>query len=152
MLKFATLILAAATILTATARAEPLVRHAGEWETTIDNRKPSVVCFPTDTTLDQAYVMQKMAKIPNAKCAVSDIKTVGSVASYSLQCTIGGGLMTSSGTITQTGPDAYSSKEHSHGGVIAMPDGKSFAMPDTDMVTVSHRLGPCKPGDRQVTH
>jgi hypothetical protein len=134
------------------ASAEVLVRHAGEWETTIDNGQPRIVCFPTDVTMDQGSIMQSMAKLPGANCTISDFKTVGAVTSYSTQCTIGGSQMTSSGTITATGPDAFSTKAHSHGGVIKMPNGKEAAMPDIDMVTVSRRLGPCKPGDRQVTH
>lgn len=96
--------------------------------------------------------MQSMAKLPGANCTISDFETSGAVTSYSTQCTIGGSQMTSSGTITVTGPDAFSTKAHSHGGVIKMPNGKEAAMPDIDMVTVSRRLGPCKPGDRQVTH
>jgi hypothetical protein len=60
--------------------------------------------------------------------------------------------MTSSGTITVTGPDAFTSKVHSHGGAIKMPDGKTLPMQDMDITTISRRLGPCKPGDRQITH
>jgi hypothetical protein len=152
MLKSATLIVAVSAILGTAASAEPLVRHAGEWETTIDNGKPRVFCYPTDATLDQNFVLQSMSRIPNAKCTMSDIKTVGSVTSYSLQCMLGDSVMTTSTTLTTTGPDAYSSKTHSHGGVIKMPNGQTTPMPDTDMVSVSHRLGPCKPGDRQAKY
>jgi hypothetical protein len=93
-----------------------------------------------------------MAKIPNANCTMSDPKTTGNVTAYSLQCTIGGSQMTSSGTMTVLGPDSYSSKVHSHGGAIKMPNGQVVAMPDTDMTVASRRIGPCKPGDRQATH
>jgi hypothetical protein len=92
------------------ASAEALVRHAGEWETTIDNGQPRIVCFPTDVTMDQSSIMQSMAKLPGANCTISDFKTSGAVTNYSTQCTIGGSQMTSSGTITVTGPDAFSTK------------------------------------------
>jgi hypothetical protein len=152
MLKSATLTVVLGAALAGAAWAAPLVRQAGEWETTIDNGKPMLFCYPTDVTLDQSYVMQSMSKLPGANCTMSDMKTVGNVTSYSLQCTVGGSLMTSSGTITVTGPDSFTGKSHSHGGVIKMPNGQAVAMPDMDIVNVSRRLGPCKPGDRQITH
>jgi hypothetical protein len=37
---------------------------------------------------------------------------------------------------------------HVDGGVMKLPDGKTFPMPDQDTTTTSHRTGPCKPGDR----
>jgi hypothetical protein len=152
MLKSVTLaaILCAASL--SAASAEPMVRHAGEWETTMNNGKPIVLCFPTDQTFDQNTILQQMAKIPGSNCTMSNLSTAGNVTSYALQCTVGGRQMTSTGTITVTGPDAYSSKSHSHGGRIPMPNGQVTDMPDMDMVSVSHRIGPCKPGDRQVTH
>jgi hypothetical protein len=130
--------------------AEPMVRHAGQWETTIGNGKPIVLCYPTDQTFDQNTVLKQMARIPGANCTMSNMTTTGNVTSYALQCTIGGSQMTSSGTITVTGPDAYTSKAHSHGGRIPTPNGQTADMPDMDMVTVSHRTGPCQPGDRQA--
>ena len=130
--------------------AEPMVRHAGQWETTIGNGKPIVLCYPTDQTFDQDTILKQMARIPGANCTMSNMTTTGSVTSYSLQCTIGGSQMTSSGTITVTGPDTYTSKAHSHGGRIPTPNGQTADMPDMDMVTVSHRTGPCQPGDRQA--
>ena len=152
MPRSATLIVVLCTVSATAAWAEPLVRHAGEWETTIDNGKPILFCYPTDVTLDQGYVLQSMSKIPGANCTMGSMNTVGNVTSYSMQCTIGGSPMTSSGTFTVTGPDSFAGKAHSHGGMIKMPDGKAVAMPDTDIVNVSRRLGPCKPGDRQITH
>jgi hypothetical protein len=44
--------------------------------------------------------------------------------------------MTSCGTITATSPDAFTSKVHSHGGVIKMPNVQPMAIPDSDTVTV----------------
>jgi hypothetical protein len=128
------------------------VRHAGEWETIIDNGKPLVVCFPADETLDENTLMRPLSKIPGASCKVDSLKTVGDVTSISMQCDIGGSTMTSSATITVTGPDAVSSRVQSHGGAIKMPNGQVMPIPDSDTVTVSRRLGPCKPGDRQITH
>ena len=45
--------------------------------------------------------------------------------------------------LTQTGPDAFTSKVHSHGGAMKMPSGQTFNMPETDIVNVSRRVGPC---------
>jgi hypothetical protein len=128
------------------------VRHAGEWQTIIDNGQPFIACLPSDATLDQDYITRLMAKIPGADCKVSNANFSGSVISYSLQCTVNGSLMTSSGTVTQTGPDEFTTKAHSHGGSMKMPNGQTMAFPDSDMVTVQRRLGACKPGDRQINH
>jgi len=152
MLRSATLIVALCAVSATAAWAEPLVRHAGEWETTIDNGKPILFCYPTDVTLDQGYVLQSMSKIPGANCTMGSMNTVGNVTSYAMQCTIGGSQMTSSGTVTVTGPDSFATKSHSHGGMMKMPNGQTVAIPDMDMANVSHRVGPCQPGDRQITH
>jgi hypothetical protein len=152
MRKSAVLIVILCTALATAARAEPMVRHAGEWETTVGNGKPSVLCFPTDKTFDEKSVLAQMSKLPGANCTMASMNTVANVTSYTMQCTIGGSQMTSSGTITVTGPDAYTSKSHSHGGKIQMPNGQVMDMPDMDTTTVSHRTGPCKPGDRVVQH
>jgi hypothetical protein len=56
--------------------------RAGEWETRIDNGKPIILCFPTDVTLDQNYVLQSMSKLPDTKCKVTNVTTVGAVTSY----------------------------------------------------------------------
>ena len=79
MLKFATLAVVLCAMSATTAWAEPPVRHAGEWETTIDNGKPIRFCYPTDATLDQNYVMQSMSKIPGASCT-------GEQLEYRRQC------------------------------------------------------------------
>jgi hypothetical protein len=135
-----------------TAASAAPVRHAGEWETTIDKGKPLVACFPTDETLDENTLMRPLAKIPGANCKVDSVKTVGDVTSISMQCEIGGSTMTSSATITATGPDAITSRVQSKGGAFKMPNGQIVPIPDSDTVTVSRRLGPCKPGERQITH
>lgn len=134
-----------------TAYASP-VRKAGEWQTVIDGGQPLVACFPDDQTLDENTITRAMAKIPGSNCKTNSFNTTGDVTTYSVECTIGGSLMTSSGTITATGPDTYTSKSHTHGGMIPMPNGKTAAMPDTDTLTVSRRLGPCKPGEREIRH
>jgi hypothetical protein len=133
----------------ATAWANP-VRRAGEWQTTMDGGQPLVACFPKDQTYDENTFTHAMSKLPGANCKTTNFSTSGDVISYSVECTIGGSLMTSSGVITATGPDSFTSKNHSHGGMVPMPNGKTMAMPDTDNVSVSRRLGPCKPGDREV--
>jgi hypothetical protein len=128
------------------------VRHAGEWETTIDKGQPLIACFPVDETLDENTMMRPLAKIPCASCKMNSIKTVGDVTSISMQCVIGGSTMTTNATITVTGPDAFTSRVQSMGGAIKMPNGQTMPIPDSDTVTVARRLGPCKPGDKQVPH
>ena len=140
----AVIALAAASSATGAA----LVRHAGEWQTSIDGGPPRLICYATDETFDQDYVTRATSRLPGASCKVGSFTTVGPVTSYTMLCTIGGSPMTTTGSITVTGPDSVTGKAHSHGGVIKTADGKSIAVPDTDIVTVSRRLGPCKPGDR----
>lgn len=152
MLKRAALISTLLALSAATALAGPLVRRAGEWQTTVDNNPPRITCFTNDATLDQDYVTKTMAKIPDARCTINSINTIGNVTSYSMQCTVSGSTMTSSGTITATGPDAFTSKIHSHGGSMKLPNGQISAFPDMNLTSTSQRLGPCKPGDRKVTY
>ncbi len=128
------------------------VRHAGEWETTIDKGQPLIACFPVDETLDENTLMRPLTKIPGVSCKVDGVKTVGDVTSISMQCLIGGSMMITSATITATGPDAFTTRVQAHGGAIKMPNGQTTPIPDSDTVTVSRRLGPCKPGERQITH
>lgn len=141
----------AAALSIASASAAP-VRHAGEWETVIDKGQPLIACFPQDETLDENTMMRPLAKIPGASCKLKSIKTVGDVTSISMECNIGGSTMTSSATITVTGPDAFTSKVQSKGGAIKMPNGQTVPIPDSETVTVARRLGPCKPGDRQIKY
>src|ERR1700761_2572211 len=151
MLKSATL---AAVLLAASVtvvRAAP-VRHAGEWETTIDKGQPLVACFPTDETFDENFMTKPMSKLPNTTCKVENLKTEGNVTSLSMHCDINGSPMNSSATITVTGPDAFATKVHTEAGVIKMPNGQTVPIPAGDTVTVARRLGPCKPGERQITH
>ena len=133
------------------ASAAP-VRHPGEWETVIDKGQPLIACFPQDETLDENTMMRPLAKIPGASCKLNNIKTVGDVTSISMECNIGGSTMTSSATITVTGPDAFTSRVQSKGGAIKMPNGQTVPIPDSETVTVARRLGPCKPGDRQIKY
>jgi hypothetical protein len=130
------------------AAAAAPVRHAGEWQTIIDNGHPMISCFQHDVTMDQDNIMRTTARIPGASCKIANFGVMGNVISYSMQCVINGSDMTSSGSVTQTGPDAFTSKVHSHGGVIKIPNGKPIVIPDTDMSIASRRLGACKPGDR----
>jgi hypothetical protein len=152
MVKSAALAAALCAASAATVCAEPLVRHAGEWETTLDNGQSRLFCYPTDETIDQNSIMQALSKLPGADCTMTSMNTVGNVTSYAMQCTIGGSQMTSSGTVTVTGPDSFATKSHSHGGMMKMPNGQTVAIPDMDMANVSHRVGPCQRGDRQITH
>jgi hypothetical protein len=151
MQKSAILFAALFAVSASVALAAP-VRHAGEWETTIDKGQPLIACFPADETLDENTLMRPLAKIPGANCKVDSVKTAGDATSILIQCVIGGSTMTSSATITATGPDAFTSRVQSKGGAFKMPNGQTVPIPDSDTVTVSRRVGPCKPGDRQITH
>lgn len=101
------------------------VRHAGEWETTVDKGQPLIACFPVDETLDENTLMRPLTKIPGVSCKVDGVKAVGDVTSISMQCLIGGSTMTTSATITATGPDAFTTRVQAHGGAIKMPNGQT---------------------------
>ncbi|THD58202.1 DUF3617 family protein [Phenylobacterium sp.] len=146
----APMIAVVAVAAASSAAGAVLMRQAGEWQTSIDNGPPRLICYTTDETIDQNYVSRSMAKLPGANCKVSNFTTIGPVTSYSMQCTVGGSLMTTTGSITVTGPESVTGKAHSHGGMMKTANGQSVAVPDTDIVSVSRRLGPCKPGDKQV--
>ena len=70
MLKRTAFIVVLCAASVSAAWAEPFVRRAGEWETTIDNGQPRILCFPTDVTLDKNYVMQPMSKLHAADCTI----------------------------------------------------------------------------------
>jgi hypothetical protein len=135
-----------------TAVSAAPVRHAGEWETIIDKGQPLIACFPIDETFDENTMMRPLLKLPGASCKMDSFKAVGDVTSFSMQCNINGSMMISSGTITVTGPDAFTTNVQTKGGIIKMPNGQTVPIPDSDTVTVARRLGPCKPGERQITH
>jgi len=151
MLKPAAFVAALSAVSITAASAAP-VRHAGEWETIIDKGKPLIACFPVDETFDENTMTRPLLKIPGASCKMDSLKTVGDVTSFSMQCNISGSMMTSSGTITVTGPDSFTSNVQTKGGIMKMPNGQTIPIPDSDTVTVARRLGPCKPGERQITH
>jgi hypothetical protein len=129
--------------LAPTASANP-VRHAGEWQTAIDGRPPVTACLREDQALDEASIAKVMARRPNADCRTTRFDVAGDTVTYALECTVRGSLMTSSGTITATGPDSFTSLDHTHGGAIPIPGGKAMAMPDSDTMMVFRRVGPCK--------
>src|ERR1700753_3269056 len=151
MLKFFVAIIFLPCALTTSALAEPFVIHAGEWETTVDVGQPKIICRPSDATFDKDYVMKSISQVEGVTdCKMSDMKTVGNVTSYSLQCSVGDSQMTSNGSITVTGPDAYTGMSETHGRAMKMHNGRVLAMPDTRSTSVSRRVGPCKPGDREL--
>jgi hypothetical protein len=132
----------AASVLSASA--EPFVIHAGEWETTIDVGQTRIICRPSDVTFNEEYLLQSVSKVDGiTNCKMTDMKTVGNVTSYSMQCTVGDDQMTSSGSITVTGPDAYTGITETHGGAMKMPTGQILTIPDTKSTSVSRRRGPC---------
>ena len=68
MQKSAIFVAALFAVSASVALAAP-VRHAGEWETTIDKGQPLIACFPVDETLDENTLMRPLAKIPGANCS-----------------------------------------------------------------------------------
>lgn len=139
-------------VVAGAAQAAP-VRHAGEWETTIDGGRTIVVCLPHDETFDASTLTRAMSRTPEAKCATSNFSVEGSVMKVTIACDYRGLHMVTDGVTTATGPDSYVSRSHIHTeGAMKMPNGQSMAMPDQTMTTTSRRIGPCKPGDRVVEH
>jgi len=126
------------------------VRHAGEWRTQTGGAAPRLSCYPSDQTLDQAYLLRVASRLPGASCKAASLSTAGPLTSFSIACTVGGKAMTASGTVTDTGPDAYVSRTRTHGGALKMLAGLAVPFPDTDTTTVGRRLGPCRPGDHVV--
>ncbi len=131
------------------ALAEP-VRHAGEWQTIIDGGEPRLSCAKTDKAFDKDSVLKTMASMPEIKCQFNNWSEDGDDVTYSLQCTIQGQTLDTSGVMTKTGTDAYIVKSHTGAFTMPIPGGKPMTMPASDMVITSRRLGDCKPGDRQV--
>jgi hypothetical protein len=131
------------------AAAAP-VRHAGEWEVTVGNAPPRLVCFSKDETFDQTSLTRAIGAAPGRSCTITKLETVGDVTSFATQCTFNGTTIASAGTVTQTGPDAFTAKVHLDGGPMNLPDGRTYTMPARDIVNVSRRVGPCKPGDHQM--
>jgi len=135
--------LLAVAIAATGANANP-IRHAGEWQTVVDGGPPVTACVREDQALDEAALAKVMARRPSTECRTTRFDLAGDTVTYALECTYRGSLMTSTGTLTVTGPDSFTSVGHSHGGAIPIPGGKALAMPDADTVMVSRRVGPCR--------
>jgi hypothetical protein len=133
----------------ATAWAAP-VRKAGEWQTSINGGQPILTCVPNDMPMDEKSIMQSMSSVPGADCKMNKFTASGDTIDYAMECTIGGSKLTSTGTITMTDPDTFTTKSHTHGGTIPAANGQSTPLPDMDMTIAFHRTGPCKPGDQQL--
>lgn len=123
--------------------------RSGQWESTMtdDDRpdeKPTVnlVCRKADMTLDSQTISNMMAGT-KAKCSDITLTTEGTVTSYSVSCQMADMTMHSKGTMTVTGPDAYTSKGQSR------VEGGKVNIPEHRVTVVSRRLGLCQPGDMQ---
>jgi len=134
------LLISALLITAQTARATTL--RAGEWETIIDGGRRSIVCIPADKNFDQATVSKLMSSA-GIKCNVSAFQTLGPVTTSAMVCEVAGGHLSVRSTFTFNGQDSYITRSISH------LEGGSVKMPDMDMTQTAHRLGACKPGDRQ---
>lgn len=140
-------------LFTATAMAAQAapVRRAGEWQTSIDGNPGRVVCIAHDATFDSTTLAKEMAKVPGAKCAAANFSVMGPIIKATLACDINGMHMVTDSVITATGPDAYTTRTHSHTtGAMKLADGRSMSFPDQDMTLVSKRLGACKPGEKTI--
>ncbi|MBS0539055.1 MAG: DUF3617 family protein [Proteobacteria bacterium] len=136
--------------VSATAAWAAPVRKAGEWQTVINGGQPIVTCMPEDMPVDEKSITQSMSKIPGADCKMNNFTPSGDTIDYVMECMIGGSKMTATGKITQTGPDAFTSRSHSHGGNMPTPGGQTMPLPDMDTTVAFNRTGPCKPGDQQI--
>ena len=131
--------------MAASASASPPFLQAGEWQTRTGSGAPVLICHQKDHAMDQAALF-RMTNRPGMSCAPGAFNSVGGVTTLSTRCQVAGGTMIMNDTITQQGPDAYTSHIRSHftGGKIPMPD--------MDFTQVARRLGPCRPGDRPTPY
>jgi hypothetical protein len=144
------LLIAALLAATAGAAAGSAVRHAGEWQTRSGAAAPRLSCYRTDQTFDEAYLLRVAARLRGASCRMASYSAAGPLTTWAMSCTVGGSPLTASGTVTDTGPDAYVSRTRTHGGAFKLLTGIALPIPDTDTTTVGRRLGPCRPGDKVV--
>ncbi len=126
------------------ADADPvMLRKAGEWEVTMSNPmgqgapRTMKICFGADKPVTDMTTNQMK------DCEKKDISASGTTTTVDARCSLPSNMKVSvHGTITMTGPDAYSSesKMHLDGGPAGMP---------TDVTITAHatRLGPCQPGE-----
>jgi hypothetical protein len=136
-------------LLAPAALAAP-VRRAGEWQTIIDGGTPLMSCVSSDKEFNKDAVLQQMAQMPNVTCQMNQWDPSGDSITYSLQCSFQGNQITTSGTMTQTGSDEFTTKSHTSAFSMTI-DGKTMAMPASDMTIVARRLGgTCQPTDRKV--
>jgi len=132
----------------ALADPAPTVR-AGAWETTARIEElpgtqipPNRFCRTADIGLD-TILKTAAAQRAQAHCVVTEFATSGPVSTYTQVCVNGQLRTVMHGTVTIEGPDLISSTIHTNADAGA---GKSR---ETNMTTVSRRLGPCEPGDSQ---
>jgi hypothetical protein len=124
------------------------VEHAGEWVSTmtmanVPGATPMTrkLCHQHDRVFDTATLTAMMSR-HQSNCSQKDIDLNESGGTFALTCTMPNAVIHTHGTITRDGPDAMTAHVFSHvdGGPANMPH-------DMEMITSSHRTGPCQPGD-----
>jgi hypothetical protein len=129
-----TAIVVAALVVVGSARADQLIRKAGEWRSTVTGIGPPQtmdMCYAR-TTMDQA--MAKMAA--SGHCPKRDIRQNGSVMTLDVVCD----RMAMKGTATMIGDSAYTADMTM---TMTMP-GRTSTF---HSITTSKWIGACKPGE-----
>ena len=129
-------VIAVSLVVFGSARADQLIRKAGEWRSTVTGVGPRPqtmdMCF-SRSTLDQA--MAKMAA--GGHCPKRDIRQNGSIVTLDVVCD----MMSMKGTATMMGDSAYTADLT----MTMNMHGKTSTM---HSITESKWVGACKPGQK----
>jgi hypothetical protein len=127
-------VIAVSLIVVGSARADQLIRKAGEWRSTVTGVGPQPqtmdMCFAR-STMEQA--MAKMAA--SGHCPKRDIKQNGSVMTLDVVCD----MMSMKGTATMFGDTAYTAD-------LTMTMNMHGKASTFHSITTSKWIGACKPG------
>jgi hypothetical protein len=127
-------VIAVTLMVVGSARADQLIRKAGEWRSTVTGVGPQPqtmdMCF-AQSTLEQA--MAKMAASGN--CPKRDIRQNGPVVTLDVVC----GMMSMKGTATMVGDTAYTAD-------LTMTMNMHGKATTFHSITTSKWIGACKPG------
>jgi hypothetical protein len=132
-----TTIIAGSLLFAGTARADQLVRKAGEWRTTVTGfggaPQTMEMCL-TEKTMEQA-----MASPRGKTCSKKDVKINGNQATIDLEC----GTMTMQGSAIIAGDTAYTADLTMH---ITTSHGPMVIHTTSD----AKWIGDCKPGEKPI--
>jgi hypothetical protein len=138
-----------------TCAAPAMTMRAGEWETVVSVPsplaagmstigRPQLICRRLDRDIDMTVLVAQALGM-RGDCSPSDIRADQSGARLSMICPVGSMTMRVQGSVTMDGPDAYTTRARAR---ISGGNG-GFTPPDMDVVSVSHRLGPCRRDDQR---